>query len=227
MIPTWPSAILPSKDDVAFNIAWRSATTPSSVSGFSQAVSQDIGIWKASLVNIDVRKREKVNLFRTMADLMEGKANPILVPVCHGYQPFPANWNSDGVPHDDDAYFDDDSGYDGWAIDIRVISPGAVRATSFDIRIVTAGSLTTGQYFSVDNRLYRIRRISYILPNTATIEFRPSLRAAVFAGRRLNFDNPVCKMRALTDQEMDLELQMKKFGSPTVNFIEDMEPDVV
>ena len=59
-------------------------------------------------------------------------------------------------------------------------------------------------------------------PDTGAMKFRPPLREAVVAGTELNFDDPVCRMRLASDDAMDLELALRRFGNPTVNFLEDV-----
>lgn len=221
----WPINALAPRD-VAFDIASRSIRAPATISGFSQVVASDAGIWKATLANIRVHGRENVLAFRAIANLLEGQANPILIPLCRGYQPIPEGAVEAGlydeVPHDDESFFDDDSGYIGQVIRVLAAGHVAARAVSMPISIAYAGTIEPGQHFSIGERLYRVRTVTYETSSTATMTFRPPLREEVTAWTELNFDNPVCRMRLASDQEMDLMLQLRKSSSPTVNLIEDV-----
>jgi len=217
----WPVHVL-RPQNVAFDIAPRSLAGPSSVSGFSQVVASDAGIWKARLGSVIVSRRNHVLAWRAIDALLEGRLNPILVPLCRAYQPVPADFVDDDVPHSDDAPFDDETEYDGSVISVFLAADMAVRAVSGSVNIAYAGTLQPGQHFSLGERLYRLRTVTYTGANTADITFRPPLREAAAVGAVLEFDNPVCRMRLVSDQEMNLELAGRRRSAPTVNFIEDI-----
>lgn len=217
----WPVGVL-RPQNVAFNIAPRSLAGPTSVSGKTQVISSDAGIWKATYGSIVVRSRAAVITHRAISTLLEGRMGTILVPLCRAYQPAPAaDGLFDTVPHSDDALFSDGTGYVGNAAKVLTAAMAA-RAVSGAVTISHGGPIEPGQHFSVGERLYRLRSVTYTGANTANITFRPPLREAVAFGDELNFDRPACRMRLASDGEMDLELSLRRFGSPTVNFVEDI-----
>lgn len=217
----WPVAVLPPRH-VMFDIASRTLAGPASVSGRTQVAASDAGVWKATFGNVLVRGADAVLTFRAIANLLEGRLGSILVPLCRGYQPVLAAELYEPVPHDDDALFDDDSGYVGSTVEAELASGAAARAVSATIDIAYGGILQPGQHFSIGERLYRLRTVVYSGESTAAITFRPPLRESASAGTRLEFDEPVVRMRLASDAEMDLELQLRRFGNPTVSFIEDV-----
>jgi hypothetical protein len=218
----WPDKVL-RPQDVAFDLAPRSLAGPSSVSNVSQVVSSDAGIWKARFSNILVRDRASVITHRAVAALLEGRLGTILVPLCRAYQPVPDGAVEDGLydetEHDDDTLFDDDTGYITTVIDVVASADAAVRASSMNVTVNNAGDILPGQHFSIGERLYRVRTFD---ADTGDMTFRPILREAVTAGDKLEFDDPVCRMRLTTDDAMDLELTLRRFAQPTVQFIEDV-----
>lgn len=218
----WPCEILVPRD-VSFDIAPRSLAGPASVSGATQVVSSDAGIWKATYASIVVNNRSAVLAHRAISAILEGRLGSILVPLCRGYQPVPAGAVAAGlydqVPHGDDALFDDDTGYVGEVIDVVAAADVALRATAMAVTVNYAGDIQPGQHFSLGERLYRIRTYDQ---ETGAMTFRPPLREAVLAGDRLEFDDPVCRMRLASDDGMDLQLSLRRFGTPTVQFIEDV-----
>ncbi|WP_421565906.1 hypothetical protein [Ochrobactrum sp. EDr1-4] len=221
----WPRSVLKPKRD-PFNIAPRTLAGPSSVSGVSQVSASDAGIWKATFADIIIKRgTASILAFRAIANLLEGRMHPILVPRCCAYQPSDPDWKDllNRVPHLDTSPFSDGGLYRSRAIDIRLISNIPLRGTTANIAIVAAGQLQPGQDFSVGERMYRIRTVQMTGANTATITFRPPAREAVAAGTEMEFDRPVCRMRLATDAEMDLDLDLvAPWSYPTVNFIEDV-----
>lgn len=221
----WPRSVLKPKR-APFNIASRSLAGPSSVSGIAQVAASDAGIWKASFADIIIKRGSPAVLaFRAIATLLEGRLHPILLPRCGAYQPFDVEWRklNIGVPHSDGTPFNDDSLYRTRAIDIRLVSNIPLRGTTANLSLVAAGILQPGQDFSIGERMYRIRTVQMTGENTAAITFRPPAREAVAAGSEMEFDNPVCRMRLVSDAEMDLDLDLiSPWTFPTVNFIEDV-----
>ena len=221
MTTLWPvHALRP--QNVSFDPAPRSLAGPASVSGATQVVSSDAGIWKATFGNVIIRNRQHVLAFRALGVLLEGRLNPVLVPRCGDYQPKPATGWSEGVPHSDGTPFSDGALYQGTAIDVVAATGAPARAVSLDVTIGNAGLIEPGQDFSIGERMYRVKRADYTSPTTATLKFWPVLREAVPAGAVLNFDSPVCRMRLADDGQMDLELQLRRFGQPSVQFVEDV-----
>lgn len=222
---TWPVGVLRPRN-VSFDIYPRSISGPTSVSGKTQVVSSDAGIWRITFSDITVRNRAEVLAWRGVDALLEGRLNPILVPFCRAYQPVPDGAVDAGlyepVPHDDDAFFDDDTGYVGTVIDVTAAEAATAGATSLAVTIDYADMIVPGQPFSIGERAYRVRTITYTTSTTATITFRPPLRDDVESGAELNFDNPVCRMRLASDAEMSLMLNGRRRSTKTVNFVEDV-----
>lgn len=221
----WPRSVLKPKRD-PFNIAPRTLAGPSSVSGVTQVTASDAGIWKATFSDIIIRRGSpSVLAFRAIANLLEGRLRPILVPRCCAYQPFDPDWGEvlKDVPHSDLSPFADGGLYQSRLIDIRLTSNIPLRGTAANIALVVAGQLQPGMDFSIGERMYRIRTVQMTGSNTAAITFRPPAREAVASGAEMEFDYPVCRMRLATDSEMDLDLdRVSPWSYPTVNFIEDV-----
>lgn len=219
----WPEKVLRPRD-VAFDIAPRSLAAPSSVSGNTQVVASDAGIWKVSFGGVVVTSRTEVLAWRGVAASLEGRLTPILVPFCRGYQPVPTDSDGlyDTVPHSDDSPHDDDTEYQGQVIDVTLASSPAVRAVSANITIGYADTIQPGQMFSLGERMYRLKTVVYTSDTAAAITFRPPLREAATSGDRLELDDPVVRCRLASDDEMDLPLDGRRRALPTVNFIEDV-----
>ncbi|MER9135112.1 hypothetical protein NKI20_02215 [Mesorhizobium sp. M0830] len=222
----WPEEVL-RPTNVSFDLDSRSLAGPASVSGATQVVASDAGIWKATFGNVVVKSRQAVLAHRAIAALLEGRLGSILIPLCRGYGPSSgAVLSADEealfaeVPHSDDALFDDGTGYVGSLTNVVAAANAAVRATTITATVTyAADSIQPGQHFSIGERLYRIRTYD---AGTGVMTIRPPLREAITAGDHLEFDDPVCKMRLAQDDGLDLELAMRRFSSPSVSFIEDV-----
>lgn len=221
--PRWPVKVL-APQNVSFDIAPRTLSGPASISGAVQVVSSDAGIWTAAFAGVVINDRQRVLAWRGISGLLEGRLGSILVPLCRGYQPNVDGWQEliEPVPHSDDAFFSDGSGYVGSVNEVTLAGSVAARATTANVSIAYGGDLEPGQHFSIGERLYRIRTVTYTSETAATITFRPPLREAASIGNRLEFDDPVVRMRLATDSEMGLDLQLRRFAAPTVNFVEDV-----
>lgn len=222
----WPCEIL-RPQNVAFDLDSRSLAGPASVSGATQVVASDAGIWKATYGSVIVKSRQAVLVHRALAALLEGRLGSIIVPLCSAYGPssgavLTADEEAllEQVPHSDDSWFDDDTGYVGGLTDVVLAADAAVRATTLTATVYYApDDIQPGMHFSLGERLYRIRTYD---ADTGVMTIRPPLREAVTAGDALNFDDPVCRMRLASDDGLDLELSLRKFATPTVAFIEDV-----
>lgn len=219
----WPCEVL-RPQNVAFDIDSRSLAGPASVSGASQVVSSEAGIWKATYGNIIVKSRNAVLAHRAIAALLEGRLGTILVPLCRAYGPSSGAVADQSafaqVPHSDDALFDDDAGYVGSLTNVVLAADAVVRATTLMVTVnYAADDIQPGMHFSIGERLYRVRTFD---ADTGTMIIRPPLREAVTASDRLEFDDPVCRMRLMQDDGLDLELALRRFGNPTIQFIEDL-----
>lgn len=220
----WPDTVL-SPRGISVDIAPRSLSGPASISGAVQVVASDAGIWKVTFEGIPVVNEQKVKAWRGVAGLLEGRLNPIVVPISRFYQPgWVENDNSltDPAPHSDDAFFSDGSGYVGSVNDVRLAGSVAVRATTANVVINYGGPLEPGQHFSLGERLYRIRRVTMTSGTTATITFRPPLREAASLGDRLELDDPVVRVKLANDDAMDLALDYNRWGFTSLSFVEDV-----
>lgn len=227
MSPTllWPIKRLRAPD-FAINASPRNLRGPANALGQSQIASSDAGIWTATLGQVVIKSRDEVLAWRALQAHMEGGLTPILIPLRRAYQPVPEVVRQlrlyDPVPHSDDSGFDDGTAYLNRVIDVTMGAAAPRRATQIAVDIHLAAPLEPGQHFSIGERLYRIRRVVEQSASSAVLKLNLPLREAVEAGQPLEFDNPVCRMRLASDNEMTLNLRLRRFAAPTVSFVEDL-----
>lgn len=225
----WPREELPARRPF-FNVARRSVAGPATREGLGQVSASDAGIWKATFEEIIVYQqngRDRIKLWHAIDGLLDGRLNTVLMPVeTTGRRPLPAGVTDEDIdyeettPHDDDSFFDDDSGYLNSWIGVEVASNAAARATTLSLTKVAAGDLEPGMRFSIGERLYQIKTVVSQTAGAATITINLPLREAVVAGAECNFARPVCLMRLATDEEMDLAIEMARYAFPTINLVE-------
>lgn len=230
-IPSWPSAVLKPQAATLPRLAPRTLSGGASVSGRTQIVASDAGVWVATLSSVPVYDRDTLLTWRAIEAWCDGRLNAIDVPLPayeQAYAPFASGLDYttlfSAVPHSDDSYFSDGSGYVGGIADVTVSADLALGATAMTASVAYAPRLQPGQVFSIDHagkgpRWYQVRSWD---EDTAAMTFRPPLREAVASGARLNFDRPTCRMRLRSDDAMRLDLQMPAYGYPSVGFIEDL-----
>lgn len=213
----WPRGVL-RPNNVQLTLNERNLATSPAVSGYTQVVSSGPPIWSATFGSIDLRTSNQRICWRALAALLEGRRNVIIVPFCRGDQPRAVGADTETVPHDDDSPHNDDAPYSQKFNEVYLAASASAGAASLSLDIVVAGTIQPGNYFSINDRLYIIRKT----PTPTTIEIWPPLRTAVSAGDWVEFDNPTCRMRLASDQEMAVDFQRLRFGNATVSFIEDL-----
>lgn len=228
MAIVWPHLLQPRNTSV--DPVYRSLSGPTAVSGFSQVVASDAGLWKATFDTIpvyDMNGRSLTKLWRAIGGLAEGRLNSLLIPICEaGRRPVPAGSVDDdinvSVPHSDGTYFSDGSGYVTQYTEVVTTAGAAVRATTLVLAKPAVTELEPGQRFSIGERLYQIKSVTEQDDTSATVKIWPPLREFVGVGAQLEFDRPVLRVRLATDSEMDLPLEYGRWSFPSVNFLEDL-----
>jgi hypothetical protein len=227
----WPITILKPRSIVPPFLASRSLSGGASLSGRMQIVASDAGVWMCSLNNIPLYNRQTILTWRAIAARAEGRLNPIDLPLFRyelEYSAQGADYDYGApvtsIPFSDETYFDDGTGFVGSITEVAADGAAALRATSMTFSVTTAPRIEPGQIFGINHatkgpRWYQIKTYDY---DTFAVTFQPPLREAVADGEVIIFDQPACRMRLATDNEMQIELEAGSYGSESVNFIEDL-----
>lgn len=226
----WPRSALPPRH-FSIDPAYRNLAGASNILGASQIAASDAGLWKATFAEFAVHQQgaDRIKLWHALSALVEGRLNPVLMPVpVTGRRPLPAGITDLDieypvvVPHEDDALFDDDTGYVTTFIHIEVSANAARRSTQLSLVKTVAGDLEPGMRFSIGERLYQIKAIVSQTASAATIRLNFPLREAASSGDLLEFDNPVCRMRLTDDAALDLALEYGRYSFPSISLVEDL-----
>lgn len=226
----WPGNIL-KPQSISVDIAHRNLRGPSAASGFTQVVSNSAGIWKVTYSDIPVYSASMIKLWRAIDTLAEGQMNAISIPVFdHPRSPNATDelgsnirdFYQNSVPHSDDTFFDDDTGYVSTYTPVYTTAAALSGTVSLSVVKGFPFELEPGHRFSINDRLYQIQRITSQSDTNATFTIRPPLRENVVSGDRLEFDNPRVTVRLTSDSSMFLPLNFNRHSFPPVDFIEDV-----
>jgi hypothetical protein len=200
---------------------------------FTMSRSDGGGLWSVGFRSIALRTADHVRAYEAVTTAMAEGSRPIVVPICDRRH-FPAptfegnllySWSS--VPHSDDSLFSDGTGYSQSVVVIATSGTTALRATQINLGIDFAGVLHGGELFSIDHtvlgwRMYRIIEIVSQTATAATVKIEPPLREAVANNTPVEFDLPRCIMQLASPA--DLTLEMRRFGNPSISFVESFLP---
>lgn len=227
----WPTLVLPPQS-IMFARGNMSRSGGPSVIGNEQVVVSYSDRWTARLTT-KLTRMDQVLRMRGLMAAADGRANTWLIPTCSGFQTFtsealPRAVGFDAVPRptfSDAATFSDGSTFAEQELVLGTLTaPASIGARSIVVHMTDqAPQPSWGQYFSIGQRLYVI--VSCLpdpggAADTYDIEFRPGLRAVASIGEVVDFSKPACLMRLATDGEGAIDLDLLRFASVTLNFVE-------
>lgn len=222
MAVTWPTT-LPFQS-VMFARKNLSRSGGLTLSGIEQVVQSSMDFWEAS-VSLKIRKGSQALAYRAMQAQNWGRTGEWIIPVC-------TNFHVPATPPPADFSWADD-----WADDFSngpippIIPPGEGALTTVEAlkgdRILTFQFIDTtfipepGMYFSIGNRLYLIGTVGYAgIIRTYTATFVPALRADADVETVVEFSRPRCLMKLTSDDTGKMDLDMLRFATIQLNFVE-------
>lgn len=164
------------------------------INSMEQVVSPLTSLWKFRAV-LPINTVARARAWRATVAKMEGRFNYLRFRVCDRYRigrrDIGATYDGSEVPHSDDAFFSDDTGYTLASPASPVQVAAARGATS--VRVLAsdfAGAMTAGVFFSIADHLYVVT--DWALAGDADefidIDFKPPLRIAAAEGDTVDFD---------------------------------------
>jgi hypothetical protein len=190
-----------------------------SLSGIDDPIETDGGgFWQADFTNGDTSERDDTLAWRAINAALDNGATAVIVEFCDRLHT--PNGGEMGVAGSPDQ-FGDGRSFTGPGVVASAVAPANLRATSLGISIASERELIGGERFTIvhptwGERVYELTGA----PSGSTIKFRPPLREAVTTGTALDFDNPRCKMRRVSDPTNALSIG--RYGSCSISFVEDM-----
>jgi hypothetical protein len=170
MTLAWPANLKPRT--VTFEPMFRTRSGGPTLTGVSQIVKSDAGVWRAVFREMPVANPVTILAYRAFLAQLGGRESTVLVPVTGDtrWAPFPgatvANYYTS---YGDGVLFGDGSAFTSTAISIVTVAAAAAGATTITIDIRAAGSIQPGHHFSIGERLYRVKTVG---ANTLTYPTR-------------------------------------------------------
>jgi hypothetical protein len=223
LIDWWPIDQL-KPTDIGVHPAPRNVSGGVSTTGVEQLITSLSTLWMVDYQRIAIRNVDQAMIWAGMDARLEGRLNPVMVPFCLGRRPYIAGVFEEAghIPHDDDTLFDDETGYYQPVINVTVGATAALRSSSIVLSINSGAVPTFGMFFQIGVRVYQIKSIISVVGAIVTVGIRPLLREEVLVGTQVNFDDPRCKMKLMTDEEMQIVFKLHRRASPSIRFIEDL-----
>lgn len=193
---TWPEcSLIPRRINV--DVVSPTVSAGRAFSGFEQVLKPDAGFWRITYYDIAVRSRAEALLWRQIETDLNGRVGTICVPVYEGKLS---------------------------AVDILAVAVTQYPIGAASVGIVqTAGAdIRAGMHFSVGEWLYRIKSVTDPGQGYTLAKIWPPLRAIIQAAEPLEFNLPRCRCRLERDDSMDINLELLRFGNPSVTFVEDV-----
>lgn len=229
MTTYWSKALLP--QSVMFRLKPMNTRGPTTFSGKTQVVGTDAGFWVAKLTNFVIRTPDHIREWRAMIADLQGGLNDLVIgpfdcrqtPRYRGLPPIIGD-----IPHSDGSLFTDQSGYSQSTIRVSLVKGAALRATQLTLSIDQAGELKRGMYFTIWTivgeavlpRMYLITKPPLISDDEAVVTFLPPLRVAVKATDTVDFADPVTLMNLSDDDQGELNINLRRFSSPSIELQE-------
>lgn len=224
-IVDWPKCVL-RPQQISANIVAFTRSGGKSLGGVDTAIRTDLGYWAIDYSNVVMRPRQQAEwrTWNAIRSKLGGRSGLVAVgasssrttPYASGaFEP------SAVLPHDDDTFFSDDTGYLQGAVSIVAESAVGIGATIIKLRVIAGGKDLIGSRFSYQHAMYETASVLDIDGDAWTVQISPSIRAPIPAGADLEFDEPTCLCRLADDRAMDItEDRTSRVSYPSVSFVE-------
>jgi hypothetical protein len=180
-------------------------------------------VWSISFGASTLWDRERLMTWRALDAALDNGATPIVVPLWDRiHQPITPKLTT--TPFSDDTLWDDAVAWDQCEVEAAVTTAAVLRAIEITFSIAGPKPLVGGEFFSILHggnlgwRMYEVIKVVSQAGGSATVKFRPPLRAAVATDTPLNFDTPRVVCRSSGDTAALLE--MLRFGKGQAAFVE-------
>lgn len=195
------------------------------INSMEQVISPLTSLWKFRAV-LPINTVGRARAWRATLAKMEGRFNYLRFRICDRYRIGRRDigaWSSfDPVPHGDDAFFSDDTGY-ALAAPASPVQVAAARGAT-SVRVLAsdfAGAMTAGVFFSISDYLYVVTDWALAGDDEEFIDitFKPPLRVAADEGDTVDFDAKAVWVLDADDMGR-LPLRLGRFGEVELNLTE-------
>lgn len=219
---SWPPILRPSSE--AWHLENTSRSGGVSLTGGEQVVSSGASRWRARLT-LAIRKPAEVLAWRGLLASLQGRAGTVaLGPKDTPQIAWPVNEygrkvtpRSVGNPQLAGTIFADPPIVTNAIVIGQITVAAPLRATFIRYSITTGAVLLPGHYIGIGGRLYVVSETG-----EGSCSIQPPLRTATPAGTAIEIQAPTTPMRLASDDSGELELQLMRFGTVSVDFQESL-----
>ncbi|MFG6081598.1 hypothetical protein ACEUZ9_002222 [Paracoccus litorisediminis] len=187
----------------SFNLAGQSLETQQSITGDDTVIPTLRGKWSAEVRFVFHGEGQYLQWQAFLAQ-MGGRLGTTLVPCISRFRP--SDRDGHELSFSDPARLAGAQTFEHFGFKnarvtrVSVTSAAALRASEIGITLHDSTGLRPGQFFSIGERLHRVRS-HWVQGSGHRITFEPPLRAAVATGAHVEIERPVCKMRMVSETE--------------------------
>jgi hypothetical protein len=228
----WPSILVPSSESWNVNRG-ASRSGGRSLTNQEQIVVGPSGYVTASLT-IPCNTRAHVMAMRALLAALDGRAGTVLIGPCEVTR---APWFVDPLTGGKISYgqgaknpaFENNPDTSS-SLEYRVATTALMNATALTVQRNRGGFLEPGMLFSINGWMHMVTALTGVdpadpatgqaAPGAVGIKFRPWARSDYLAASLIEFGRPVCTMRLASDDTGAMELQLSRFGTVTLDFVE-------
>lgn len=219
----WPRLLCPMVSTI--EAVSRTVSGPPTILGTQQAIASSAGVWRVSFDGIPIQTDQRIQIWRALEVMIEGRSNAVMVPLRQ--RAFSVPLRVDGpasyaTPHADGTNHSDGSGYVTSLAAATTIEPAMRGASRIKVGAGLVGRIVPGMMFSIEDRMYSTKAASLVDDATWVLDVWPQLRDDVMVGASAEFGDLRCKTRLASDGEMKLPLTMGRSGLASVAFVEDV-----
>ncbi len=224
-IVDWPELLKPLSGSIP-RLEMLGTTGGTSITGQTRYIKSPAERWRYRF-RAKLWSRNEHLTWRAISAICDGPVGLVRVPFsdCH-FSLYSStggpssSFITGSAPHSDDSPHDDLTPYAQGGIDGVMISEGAIGSTSLTVALSVAVAPQPGQYFSDGNRAYVIKSAALVSGSTYALTFGPRLRSRIPVGYIINFDRISCLMRLASEDMMDVEKQVMRYGVVELDFVE-------
>lgn len=221
----WPASLLTPQSS-PFDVRPFSRSGGRTLGGLQRTTKTDRGWWVGSYNNIVfrlARQADQSRVWNALRVALGGSTGLIAVPVCSTRL-----WAGMGVdsfkqpelPHDDDTFFDDASGYTQGNVLLEMATFAPLGATVVTLCLVDMPA-PSGIRFSYQHAMYETGRVlSEPGSGLYQVEIFPAIRAPILPNAILEVERPTVLCHLASDVEMDRDPGAIGNAMSTVNFVE-------
>lgn len=211
-IPVWNPATYRASDPKV-ELMGAGTVSPPSLAGLRRTLTGPGGYWMAGFSVPAITDRARVLAWRAFVAAVDHGAGQFEVRLADKlYAPWPlVSGVADMTPG---------------GIVVALNGAAAIEATTIAVTKTSGDALTAGQHFSLTGsrwgkRLHRIRAATDNGGGSWTLEIRPGLREALATATALDFETPGFIATVANAREIEPQLDLLKYGSARVEFMED------